>query len=101
MSLTLVDLSLSLNYHPMQPLKNNVFLEAKKKAIVSTSGIILEEDKGELDPNIYTVFAVGPEADQSLVGLEVICSDGAGINCVVAWRFLKVVTPELILGLTS
>ena len=68
----------------MKPLKNNLFLEAKKKSVTSLSGIILEEDKGELDPNIYTVFAVGPEADQSLVGLEVICSDGAGINCVVS-----------------
>ncbi len=85
----------------MQPLKNNIFLEAKKKAVVSVSGIILEEDKGELDPNIYTVCAAGPEADQSLVGLEVICSDSSGTNCVVQWRFLKVVTPELILGLTS
>lgn len=67
----------------MQPLKNNIFLEAKKKAVVSVSGIILEEDKGELDPNLYTVCAAGPEADQSLVGLEVICSDSSGTNCVV------------------
>ena len=85
----------------MKPLKNNIFLEAKKKSVVSLSGIILEEDKGELDPNIYTVLIAGPDADQSLVGLEVICSDNAGINCVVGWRFIKVVTPELILGLNS
>lgn len=85
----------------MQPLKNNLFLEAKKKAVILLSGIILEEDKGELDPNIYTVFLAWPEADQSMVGLEVICSDNAGINCVVGGRFIKVVTPELILGTTS
>lgn len=85
----------------MKPLKNNIFLEAKKKAIVSTSGIILEEDKGELDPNLYTVFAAGPEADQSLVGLEVICSDSAGTNCVVSGIYIKVVTPDLILGINT
>lgn len=82
----------------MTPFKNNLFLKPIKKAISSSSGIILEEDKWELDPNKYTVFLAWPEADQSLVGLEVICSDGAGINCVVWGRFIKVVTPELVLG---
>lgn len=82
----------------MLPLKNNLFLIPKKKSVTSLSGIILEEDKGEMDPNIYTVLMAWPEADQSLVGLEVISSDHAGINCVVQGQHIKVVTPELILG---
>lgn len=83
----------------MQPLANNCFLVPKKKAITSVSGIILEEDKGEADPNVYTVHMVWPDADQSLVGKDVISSDHAGINCVVQGLHIKVVTPELILGI--
>ncbi len=40
----------------MLALKNNLFLVPKKKSVTSLSGIILEEDKGEMDPNIYTVL---------------------------------------------
>lgn len=82
----------------MLPTGKNIFLVPNKKVIVSTSGFILEEDKWELDPNLYTIHMVGPESDQSLVGLEIICSDSAGVNCVVQGLYIKVITPELILG---
>lgn len=85
-----------------------IFLEPVKKSVTSTSGIILEEDKGDLDPHVYKVISFNldevthePFIKEEWRSSQVICNDSSGTNVVVQWQSIKVVTPDLILGFIS
>lgn len=85
----------------LAPTKWYIFLEPVKKVVTSASGIILEEDKGEFDPHIYTIHSIGGTLEGMEVWSKVIANDASGTNVFVQGQSIKVVTPDLILGFIS
>lgn len=79
-----------------------VFLLPIKKPIQSESGIIFEEDRGELLTDTYELMfditnPVRGGTDHK-AWERVICSDSAGINICVEWQMIKVAEQKDILG---
>lgn len=85
------------------PITWKIFLLPIKKPITTSTGIILEEDKGELLTDTYEVMFMYSK-DFSVVlnaGDRVICSDMSGTNIIVQGTMMKVVDYEHILWTLS
>ena len=80
-----------------------IFLLPIKKTIATASGIILEEDIGEVITDIYEVmFNIEIDSTTALMMHDrVICSDAVGTNVVVNNQMIKVVEASDILGFIS
>ena len=104
--INILSLLLKNTMHSMSnitPITWKIFLLPIKKPITTSTGIILEEDKGELLTDTYEVMFMYSK-DFSVVlnaGDRVICSDMSGTNIIVQGTMMKVVDYEHILGTIS
>lgn len=86
------------------PFNWKIYLLPIKKPITTSSGIILEEDTGELLTDTYEVmFDFWTEGKTIILkaGNRVICSDIAGTNVIVDGKMMKVVDEKDILWTLS
>jgi len=88
------------------PRIGKIYLLPIKKSVTTSTGIILEEDKGELLTDTYEVMFdcsyMDLNKEQNLAkGDRVICSDMSGINVIIQWQMIKIVDNKDILWLLS